>query len=937
MKGEARIAAAFLIHDDNEFLEVALKSFEMGTDRFVFVSRVPWAGDGGDWQRTVAISEAAGCKVVTGDWSSERDHRKAAYSHLKSLGFTHALIPDGDEVIEPELLISLIEIAHADLADRVYIEWETYWRDPYHVVRPSESFTPCMLINLDRARHVELRQFEGGRALLLNNTYGLVHHLSYAGSDDRIARKISTWSHRNEVVEGWWERVWQGWDRNRRLENLHPTHPESYRFIEHIELPVQLLAAGLKPEAKVLMPVPAQWPTVSIVIPLYGGEKDIQSCLNSLASCFSLLHEVIVVDNGSEDEACNIARRLVKGLPGGRVIELGSNHGFAHGCNRGASESAGEVLLFLNSDTIVSRSGLIRLIESLLSSGSVGAAGPYTNNAGHHQRIQTTYTTEATIDHFADDFAEGQGLDRDVDMLVGFCLAVRKSAWTEVGPFDAAFGIGLFEDNDLSYRLRRKGYRLVVSGRSFIHHAGSKTLRRVVSDPSALLSANRSRFVQKWHLDLETGFANGLSGLVAEPIVFVPENKPERLLEIVSRKAQVADISLCMIVRDEERVLTECLSSAKPFFREIIIVDTGSTDATRSIAESFGARVFDFPWTDSFSEARNESLKHAKGKWICWLDADDTLPLKSGEAIIEAVLAAQEDLAGFVVPVRFVDDGENGGVQVDHVKVFRNLSGIAFEGRIHEQILRSLRTVAGEESKIARLEAFVLHSGYDMSTEGQEKKRERDKKLLELDLAERPNHPFVLFNLGMTAHYTKDHAAAIEWLTRCLQLSETAESHVRKAYALLGVSNEKLGLLKEANETWLTGLRDCPGDPELHFHIARLASDRKDLEVAAENYKAVLNASIAGHYSSVDRGIFGFKTLHNLASVEAMRGDYVSARQWFVKAIESSPEHLPSSFALFDLAREHGDLKTAKAIIHSIQNREGHSESVQKMIDALML
>src|SRR5207245_1618726 len=138
-----------------------------------------------------------------------------------------------------------------------------------------------------------------------------------------------------------------------------------------------------------------------------------------------------------------------------------------------------------------------------------------------------------------------------------------------------------------------------------------------------------------------------------------------------------------------------------------------------------------FPWTDSFADARNESIKQSTGDWIFWLDADDTLPAISGEAIREAVRNAPPAVGGFVVPVQFVEDGPGAGTRVDHVKLFRNIQGLQFEGRIHEQILRPLTSRGWQ---IARCGAVVLHSGYDTSPEGQERKRVRDYHLLELDL-----------------------------------------------------------------------------------------------------------------------------------------------------------------------------------------------------------
>ncbi len=935
MDQTTNVAVALCVHDDTEHLASTLSSFESVPDRYVFVSKVPWAGQAGNWKEAQLIAKEAKCKVVTGDWTSEHDHRVAAFSQLTKDGFTHALIPDGDEVIEPALLETLLKIAKEDLADRVYVEWDTYWKDPYHVVRPREGFTPCMLLRLDRIELLGLRNFGGGRSLLLNGSYGIVHHLSYAGSDERIARKVTSWSHRDEVVPDWWEHIWKGWDREKRLANLHPTHPQAYAFVEHIELPCALEAAGYSPEVIADGAVPTGWPTISVVIPLCGGPEDITDCLNSLVGCFSLLHEVIVVDNGSEDGADKEAEQLLKRLPGGRMIRLGENRGFAHASNRGYQEAAGEVVLFLNSDTVVPRVGLTHLIGSLVSSGTVAAAGPLSNRCGHQQQTPSTYTSMDTMDLFALDFANGSGEDRETDMLVGFCLAVRRSAVMEVGAFDESFGLGMFEDNDLCYRLRRAGYRLVISGKAFIHHGGSKTIQRIIADPPSLLALNQVRFQRKWATDIESGYASGLSGMQAEPIRFEARLKPEKRMAEIAKLAKDADISLCMIVKNEERVLADCLRSAMPFFKETIVVDTGSTDSTVAIAEGFGARVVSFPWTDSFSEARNESLKHAKGKWIFWLDADDTLPMASGEEIVRAALGAPKDVCGFVVPVRFADEGPHGGVQVDHVKLFRNLKGVGFEGHIHEQILGSLRSLAGEKSQVARLNAYVVHSGYDTSDEGQARKRDRDEKLLKLDLAKRPQHPFVLFNLGMTAHYTDRHEEAVRWLEKSLYHSDKGESHVRKTYALLGMSLAKLLKIEEARVVWREGLGHCPGDTELHFHLGRVAADLGELDEAKHHYEQTIHSDVSGHYSSIDRGLTGYKTMHNLAGVELQRGDYNSARNWYMKAIECAPEFRPSAFSLFDAARQVGDQGTIKWVLDFIEREEGRSESWQKMRQAL--
>lgn len=939
-----KLCASVLVHDDNTFLAPVLCSLER-VPRFVFVSRKDWKGGSGDWEQSVKIAEAEGATVVLGDWQSETEHRRSAYVHLLENGFTHSIIADSDEIVEPQLLEHLIRIAEGELADRVYVEWDTYWKSPQYVIRPRERFTPCILIDLRAASHAHTRDFEGGRGLFLNASYGIIHHLSYAGCDERIWKKITTWGHRDEVASHWWERIWKGWDQDKLMQSLHPTHPPAYGFAQRIQPPELFYSTGVLPPASEETkpaPKPKKWPKISIVIPAHGGQEDLDLCMSSLIACKDLLDEIIVVDNGS-------LPRLKAAKPA-KLICNKTNEGFARACNKGLAESKGDVVIFLNSDTVVPRVGLIRLIESLMSSGSVAAAGPYTNNCGHFQRIEPTYTSTGTLDLFAEDFAGRLAEDIDTDMLVGFCLAVKRSALDEVGDFDERFGLGTFEDNDLSYRLRRAGYRLVISSHSFIHHEGSKTMRRIESATSSsadlptvnfekTLQENHRIYLSKWREDLESGFASTLSGLSSEKIRFDTSKKPEARHEAIRQLVEQADISLCMIAKNEERVIRDCLESARPFFKEILFLDTGSEDRTVEIAQECGAQVRRTVWPESFAQARTESMKGASGKWIMWIDADDTIPFSCGEEIVRAIAHAPEDIIGFVVPVRFVEE-QGFGTEVDHVKIFRNYPGLEWEGRIHEQILPSLRRIAAEhgqvEGKIARLNAYVLHSGYDTSDAGQAKKRERDEKLLKLDLEERPNHPFVLFNLGMTAHYTHDHETAVEWFERCIEHSTDAESHVRKAYALWGASLRLLDRLEEAKRVLNEGLVRVHEDPEIQFHLAQIAFTEGEFDLAEKLYSNVLNADISGYFTSIDPAILGYKTRHNLALVELAKGDYAKARDHWLQALESSGKQEIAS-TLFDTAMDHLDIETARQMLRWTIQHNGLSEAWANIVCRLSI
>ncbi|MEW6667469.1 MAG: tetratricopeptide repeat protein [Thermodesulfobacteriota bacterium] len=169
-------------------------------------------------------------------------------------------------------------------------------------------------------------------------------------------------------------------------------------------------------------------------------------------------------------------------------------------------------------------------------------------------------------------------------------------------------------------------------------------------------------------------------------------------------------LSLCMIVRNEERNLPLCLAGVRSVVDEIVIVDTGSEDGTVEVAESFGARVFSFPWIDDFSAARNESLRHARGDFILWLDADDRVPAESARGLLQLkqALPGERNLAyALLVECR----GRRGESMVYYqLRILPRVPGVEFRGRIHEDVASSL----GEMGlRIIRKGITIVHSGYE--------------------------------------------------------------------------------------------------------------------------------------------------------------------------------------------------------------------------------
>lgn len=377
-----------------------------------------------------------------------------------------------------------------------------------------------------------------------------------------------------------------------------------------------------------------------------------------------------------------------------------------------------------------------------------------------------------------------------------------------------------------------------------------------------------------------------------------------------SRKKAAAPkiaLSLCMIARDEEARIGACLESIRPFVDEMILVDTGSTDRTKEIALECGARVFTFPWVDSFAEARNQSLAQARGEWIFWMDADDVISEECGRQLRELIEKHPDKDAAYQVQVKIPPgEGEWSETVVDHVKLFPNAPDIRFEFRIHEQVLPSLRR---KGIQVLPSDLYVVHQHYDRSTGGQQKKRLRDFGLLERDLKEHPDHPFILFNLGMTHLFaTKEFEAAAQYLARCLSRSHPQDSIVCKAYALLTTCRVCQRRWREARAACEAGLEHYPNDTELLYRAGQIYHELGELEkgrMALE--KLVAGGDTPGSATMIRNGVTGFSTflgMFELAQVCLSMRWQERAESLLRRIIRDYPEYRPAAELLHRLTGE---------------------------------
>lgn len=211
-----------------------------------------------------------------------------------------------------------------------------------------------------------------------------------------------------------------------------------------------------------------------------------------------------------------------------------------------------------------------------------------------------------------------------------------------------------------------------------------------------------------------------------------------------------ASLAVCLIARNEAANMPRALASVRDVADEIIVTDTGSTDDTRKIAAGFGAKVFEFPWCDDFSAARNVSLSHASTDWVLWLDADEELRSETVPVLRNAV-ENPRGLAHMILRRDFFAPNDFDRYSLSwQMRLFRRRADLRFIGRCHPHFAVRLDTLARQEGLIySPIDVELNHYGY-VEPRLRRAKMERAARLLELELKDRPGQVYYLVELGRT-------------------------------------------------------------------------------------------------------------------------------------------------------------------------------------------
>ncbi len=267
-------------------------------------------------------------------------------------------------------------------------------------------------------------------------------------------------------------------------------------------------------------------------------------------------------------------------------------------------------------------------------------------------------------------------------------------------------------------------------------------------------------------------------------------------------------LSVCLIAKNEERFLDQCLKSVKDIAWEIIVVDTGSADRTIEIAKGHGAKVGRFTWCDDFAAARNAALDLARGDWVLVLDADEVLR----EGSVENLKREMADAAALAwrIPLFNIGKEDHGSCMVP--RLFRNAPALFYVGRVHEQVFLSVevrRQEWGLENKMGRTE--LLHYGYTEEMTRDRNKIRRNLALLEKAVTEFPDDANLIFNLGMEkGRLNRTEEGLVHYREAIRILNETPSERMVPELREICLT-QFLGILKESRRyTELTETLDMP-------------------------------------------------------------------------------------------------------------------------------
>lgn len=232
-------------------------------------------------------------------------------------------------------------------------------------------------------------------------------------------------------------------------------------------------------------------------------------------------------------------------------------------------------------------------------------------------------------------------------------------------------------------------------------------------------------------------------------------------------------LSICLIVKNEEKNIAKCLRSLSPLQSEVVVVDTGSEDRTLEIARSFTDQVFSFPWNDDFSAARNYAAAHASNNLILAVDCDEFL-IEANIPDLFSAAAAHPEGIGMIERISPFPQNEQQQTMRERIGRLYDRRLFRYSGTIHESVtsVNAERDPSGygeDTLPYFEIPLTFFHGGYE-EPDLRLRKAERDLRMLQADLAKNGPNPYNCFQIGKCYVVMNNHAMAANYFDQGLSM-----------------------------------------------------------------------------------------------------------------------------------------------------------------------
>lgn len=346
-------------------------------------------------------------------------------------------------------------------------------------------------------------------------------------------------------------------------------------------------------------------------------------------------------------------------------------------------------------------------------------------------------------------------------------------------------------------------------------------------------------------------------------------------------------ISVCIIAKNEEKRIERLLTSLQPYGFEIVLVDTGSSDRTKTIAAKYTNCIYDFVWQDDFSAARNFSLSMASNDWILMMDCDEWIQTLNLEEL-NYFRKHLSHAVGSVVRENITGTPERSYLSIDQTERFFNRKRFKYTGIIHEQLTPKFEKT---------FEAFLLkttigHDGYLMSEEERLAKANRNISLLQKQLVNEPDNTYVLYQLGKGYEMLQDALNACHYFELAMQgnldptLAYTQALVISYGEALLALEQYEKALTLESLYDKFAVSADFV------YLMGMIYVHNKQYEKALDEFEKALTFPTARK-----EGANSFLAYYEIGCILSLISEWGMARNYF----EKCGDYAPAVYALSTL------------------------------------